>query len=374
MESDRIKNRSSNFELLRMIAMLMIVASHYAAHGIEKATVMDEAFLVWGTGTALRRAFTSFLNPGGEIGVALLFMITGYFLIRREGYSLKKTVLECVYYSVFAIVLCAVGMMTGGIPYMAGQNIVAFLARSIFMPMTSTAWWFVAVYVFLMLFSPVLNSFLRKLNQKGFLLLLICGGLVWYCLAGFIGTGFFDLQKAAFFYTIGAYISRFGAGKKVSGWILCPTAFLAWTGSAACFYLHGMQCFAGKGGGLADRVILALGSDLFVPLCAVTVFLFFRSLPVRQSNFINTAAATTFGIYLIHDSLIARPLIWYRWLRVAETQYFASLYPLRAVVTIVGIYAVCAALDFIRLKFAEPVMMKKADKLLQGLRQRFLQS
>ena len=374
MKSERVKNRSSNFELLRMTAMLMIVASHYAAHGIEKATVIDEAYLVWGTGTVLRRAFTAFLNPGGEVGVAMLFMITGFFQINREKYSLKKTVLECVYYSAFAIALCAVGMMTGGIPYMAGWNIAAFLARSVFMPMTSTAWWFVAVYVFLMLFSPVLNSFLRKLNQKGFLLLLICGGLVWYCLAGFIGTTFFDLQKAVFFYSIGAYISRFDIGKGISGWILGMAALLAWTGSAACFYLHGMQILAGSGGGFADRVILAVGSDLFVPLCAVTVFLLFRNLPIKQSIFINTAAATTFGIYLIHDSLIARPLIWYRWLRVAETQYFAALFPLLAVLTIVGIYVICAALDYIRLKYVEPVMMKKADKLLQKLKQRFLQS
>ena len=76
--------RESNFELLRILAMLMIVASHYAVHGI--------GFDNWTTGSLVNRWCIAFFFSGGEIGVALFFMISGYFLIIKEKISVKKVV------------------------------------------------------------------------------------------------------------------------------------------------------------------------------------------------------------------------------------------------------------------------------------------
>ena len=160
--------------------MLMIVASHYASHGIEKVLVEGEAYVQWAAGGAFQRAFTALMNPGGEVGVALLFMITGYFQIKKDKVSWKKLVLTVLFYSLFAMLLC-LGLLLagGGVPYMSGQNILTFFLRSLFMPLTSTAWWFVAVYVFLMLLSPVFNRFLLKLNRKGFPAFLLVFWGVW---------------------------------------------------------------------------------------------------------------------------------------------------------------------------------------------------
>ena len=106
------------------------------------------------------------------------------------------------------------------------------------MPLSSTLWWFVAVYVFLLL-SPTVNRFLVKLNRKGFLLFLLIGWAVWYGLAGIIGTEFFALQKAVFFYAMGTYVRIFASGrrKNPAGW--AALAFLGWAGSAFCFYQKG---------------------------------------------------------------------------------------------------------------------------------------
>ena len=99
---------------------------------------------------------------------------------------------------------------------MDGGSLVTFVLRSLFMPLSSSQWWFVAVYVFLLLLSPTVNRFLEKLNRKGFLLFLLIGWAVWYGLAGIIGTEFFALQKAVFFYAMGAYVRIFAFGRKKS--------------------------------------------------------------------------------------------------------------------------------------------------------------
>ena len=84
--NDLGNKRQSNIERLRILAMVMIIASHYAAHGIEMLAVEGEAWRRWAEGSLPNRAFTAFLNPGGEVGVALLFMITGYFQTGKRSF------------------------------------------------------------------------------------------------------------------------------------------------------------------------------------------------------------------------------------------------------------------------------------------------
>ena len=51
--------RQANIELLRVVAMLMIIGSHLALHGIQS----DMG--AWSAGNRINRIFTSMLKPGG---------------------------------------------------------------------------------------------------------------------------------------------------------------------------------------------------------------------------------------------------------------------------------------------------------------------
>ena len=98
--------RASNFELLRIIAMLMIVAAHYAGHGIRHV-LYPSTGTIWLTGNLINRAFTSFLIPGGKIGVGIFFALTGYFMIDKE-YKLQRLfnlILEVYFYSLLMLII-----------------------------------------------------------------------------------------------------------------------------------------------------------------------------------------------------------------------------------------------------------------------------
>lgn len=113
------KTRQSNFELLRIIAMIMIVSSHLACHGVQHVLDSNLAYVAYNGGTFVNKIFTSFLNPAGTVGVALFFMITGFFLCKKEKGSIKKVALESAFYSfllgfAFLITLVAEKVATGG--------------------------------------------------------------------------------------------------------------------------------------------------------------------------------------------------------------------------------------------------------------------
>lgn len=93
-----IKKRESNFELLRIFAMFMIITHHYVVHGILSLEGKID-YSVWRMGAFFNKIFSSVLWPGGGIGVALFFMITGYFSVDKEkSLKLKKIILTSVFY------------------------------------------------------------------------------------------------------------------------------------------------------------------------------------------------------------------------------------------------------------------------------------
>ena len=99
MLETKLKSRLSNFELLRIVAMFFIVASHYAYHGIWQIGTVNEG--VWKSASVSKKIFTCFLEQG-EVGVALFFMLSGFFLINKTRENLRKILIQTVLWSWFS--------------------------------------------------------------------------------------------------------------------------------------------------------------------------------------------------------------------------------------------------------------------------------
>lgn len=85
-----------------------------------------------------------------------------------------------------------------------------------------------------------------------------------------------------------------------------------------------------------------------VPVCTVSLFLFFKNCKFGYSKFINTVAPTTFGIYLIHDSGVGRTLIWDKIFHCLDVQYESVYFPLVALGTIVAVFICCSVIEYLR--------------------------
>ena len=91
----------------------------------------------------------------------------------------------------------------------------------------------------------------------------------------------------------------------------------------------------------------------------VCSFLFFKNLKIGYSKIINTVAASTFGVLLIHaNSNTMRRWLWQDILNNVGA-YKSGNVVIHAVVSVILIYVVCTVIDICRIKLLEAPVMKK---------------
>lgn len=89
---------------------------------------------------------------------------------------------------------------------------------------------------------------------------------------------------------------------------------------------------------------------------------FFKNLKIKQSKFINTVAASTFGVLLIHaNSDIMRQWLWRDMLENVKWYHTPWIY-LHAVGAVFGIYIVCTVIDMVRRYLFEKPFLEWLNK------------
>lgn len=149
--------RQANFELLRIIAMFMVVILHW---NTNSGLLLDVGSPVTGAGV-----WSLVTESVCIVAVNVYVLISGYFLssctfsFRRVAQVLVQTLFYTV---LIPPVLALVGVLSWSEvlnPY--------HIWNSIF-PVQSGHYWFVSAYVVLCLLSPFFNAGLETLSQNGY--------------------------------------------------------------------------------------------------------------------------------------------------------------------------------------------------------------
>ena len=372
-----MKERKSNFELLRIVAMLFIILGHSASHGIFHFGEAD-VFAAWQGGSLVNKAFSSLLLPGGAVGVGIFFMITGYFQVEKEKYSIKKVLLQVLFYglvisALYIVYLLVKGAFTAGMLWAFLKN---FFLKTMLNPLSGGSWWYVTAYFLIMLFSPLLNAFLKKLSPRGFMTFLMTLCIIWYGISYLTGGTYIQAERGLLFYSIGAYIKLHGDDVKVSA-VKCFSCLVGiWITGGLAYYFYSSIMVSNNGG--AGYTIMADLLDLYIfmvvtPLAAVSLFLWFKGLNMGRVKVINRIAGTTLGIYLIHDSEIFRTTLWQGIFHMDSGLYGSGLYPLYAIGISIIIFLAGMLIDLARQMLIQKPLEKTADKIEDKIRKRLFQ-
>lgn len=272
--------RKSNIELLRIVAMLMVLVLH---------TRYDGILSVYG-GIVDASHISKFLFEAVSIiGVNLFVLISGYFGIKLKKVSVLNLLFQIYWFALIGFIGCC--LLAGSIHVGAKQYMKLIFALSHNV-------WFVPCYFILMLISPMLNCFIEDKTIKQLAIytsvlyvITYLWNTVFQCIQGFdgYGWGFFIIL-----YLIGAIINKWEEIHKVNrvgclvGYIVCTIAIVT---------IGLIQNYIPVG----QSLLWAYNCPLV--LCSsICLFLFFISLDIKNNIVINTLASSSFAVLLFHLS------------------------------------------------------------------------
>ena len=281
-----MKQRNSNVELLRIVAMCMIIDVHYFGN-CNAATLA-----VPGTGNWI---VFQVLESLGICGVNLFVLITGFFSVNQYEIKIRKMVNLLVDIAFWGGVGYLLSMIVGWKGFDAKS-----LIKTVF-PILFGGRWFVKAYLILSCLIPFINLVIHSITKKSFQKLLLILFLLFSVWPSFLPNPPVDDYGYGFvhfivLYLIAAYI-RLYLNVYPPKW----TCLLGFVCATAMVIVCSMM---GVGYAWAYNFVLVIAG-------AASLFLWFIQLDIR-SKAINVLASCAFGVFLIHTDGFFSELIYHR--------------------------------------------------------------
>lgn len=281
-----MSTRSSNFELLRLVLMVMIVIHHCIVHGLGLISIGQEEGHLPLVIPQWQMPLADIINCLCICGVNCFILISGYFKIKAT----RKKILFLLLTEIFYVAL----LWT--LPNLIEGNVREALTSCFFL---SRGYWFVTDYIFLMILSPMINIAFERLSKHTINMILI-GLLVISCYFGF----FRDHPANTNGYTLLQFITMYFIGRKIA---VTDYSLGKYT-SASIYISSGVLCgvlmwLAYIQGRPETSWEMVYYNNPLVIISAISLFLLFKNFQF-QSSFINRISMSSFGIYLFQSSYL----------------------------------------------------------------------
>lgn len=353
----RRRTRNSSIELLRIIAMLMIVASH----GVMFSN-LDALSLPFGVNKVL---IETFLYSGGKIGVVAFFAISAWFLTDQGGVraGLRRVWIlerEMLFWSVLLLGVTVV--------VEHARPDMTLIARSLF-PTITALWWYPTAYAVFLLFFPFLSRGLKALDRGMHGALCVIMLVLWTVidmvmpLSG-VGLHGGDVFSFVYIYTLIAYYR----------WHMQPLGCAqTWALLVGGYALIAIGAVVGgllyQKTGKLQKLQVYLGSVEFrLPVLMVGLALFVLFARHEFHNgFVNALASSTFGVYLISEYPTMRQWIWRGpWVDFDAITRSPFSFSLIIAVTIV-VFVACVVFDQVRALLFELTVNRHSGRWFDAL-------
>ncbi|MBR1670929.1 MAG: acyltransferase [Butyrivibrio sp.] len=342
-----MKKRNPGFELLRIIAMFMILFLHYNQH--------TGALLKVGENYSAVKIFANIIESFCIAGINTYVLISGFFL--SKGRPRITRLLNLLLQVYFYTLVISVAMMAVGSYALREGNFVYKLSQYIF-PISTEHYWFVTAYVIMYVLSPVMNAAAEHLTRRQ-LKAVIIGLLVWFSfIKSFVPLLFptdrfgYDYGWFICLYLIAAYIRRY------------DVALFGSAQKSAVVYLASCCCIAAmsislyfvnlRWGGFVHYQTVPFGYNFFFTLTAsLGLFSFFRNFRMKEGKFADAVrfiGPLTFGVYLLHMHVEIRDR-WVDWISALFGKAPMDnilLFSWHAVRTVVIVFAAGIFVDWVR--------------------------
>lgn len=275
-------DRESNFELLRIICMLLIIWGH-----LTNKYLVSEPIL------GLNYIETHFLKSFTTVAVNVFVLISGYFSISFKLPRILKLGQLTWFYSVTLLILTV----------SSGWHSINYYDITFFVPIFSKKYWFITIYIILYILSPCLNKLALSISKNHFKSILFIGFFiiyVWHTLSFIlnfnrpIDDAGYGIPNFIYLYLLGRYIKLHGNIYTIKQNILLLYFII-------CMSLFTFQLTYSIILGFSFTALFSYNT-IFVFLGSVALFLFFAKLNIGYNSFINKWAKYCLAVYVIHTN------------------------------------------------------------------------
>ncbi len=280
--------RASNFELLRLLAMLLVLILHanYLTFRFPSSELLNSQPIgalgqIWSESLAI-------------VGVNVFVLISGYFGIRLRIKGIVSLLFQAAFYTIgIYLTLIALDLE----PFQTK----AFLRT--FYPLDRSKEWFLPTYLSLMIFSPILNAFIEKQTEQGlrhYLIFFYVLSTLFGFLSDQLGVQYgYSLISFSGIYLLGRYfrlyperINRYKTTTLIGTYLGISFA------QSLALFIYGYASGESIVSNALTGKFLSYASPLNI-LTSTALFLAFSRMKL-QSRAINWIASSTFAVYLIH--------------------------------------------------------------------------
>lgn len=325
--------RNSNIELLRIIAMVLIIGHHYRVCSTSGGVEFSQ------------NSFAGLLfNMGGKYGVDLFVIISSYYLVDSR-FKVNRIIRTCLQTWCYSIAFLILAIITHS-QLLSGKMILMSV-----LPVIYKEYWFVTSYIGLLVLSPFLNKLFCNLDKKEhFSLCFVLLSMYFAIPSIFIksDTYFSHLGMFITIYTVVCYLKKYGMPIKQTKKCLLYALILY------AFIFLESSIFVVLGAIDTTRIELwnyckVMGfSEYSVLLLLSAIFLFyvFVSIPSYSNKIIDRIGKATFGIYLIHDNWFLREILWGNLLHTKDFLY-SNVYIIYSICAVIVVFLISLFVDLL---------------------------
>lgn len=302
------KKKMMNLELLRCVAMMMVIVLHYLGKGDLLPSMSSQT--LDGTG------ITAWIMESLSVVAVNVYMLISGYLLCESGFKWNRFVKLLLQLWFYSVVFGLLGVVLGT----ASEPFTLYYLLQLIFPVFMEHYWFMTAYVFLYMMLPFLGMALAKMTRaqhKSVMLLFVAAFSVLKSVLPVrltMDKKGYDVLWYLTVFLVAAYVRKYGMpafAKKSRAIMLYLGGVVAMFGGLMVYRMIYLKF---------DRLDSLLQvfmeyNHIFCLLAALGLFLLFLQFEVKGilGKLAGFAGPLTLGIYLLHENLGFR-YAWQKWL------------------------------------------------------------
>lgn len=369
LDKREIPARNSGIELLKLIAIILIVISHVVQTLREEniySPFNDYVLDLSIASNKISNFVLSFFSCFGVWGNTIFIVCSSWFLLRSSAYNKRKwfNILFEVWFVSIVILVVTLFIRQGNISS-------TFIICSLF-PTTFTNNWYITCYLLFYPIHPLLNIIIYKLDKKQLFRVCVAAFLLYCCLNSLIPGVFFSSRFIIWItiYFLMAYHQLYMkefANNMVYNIVLLIVGLVSYLGIAFVTNFLGLHIHY-----LNNQVLhWAINGNPFLIVVSIAMFNLARRVSYNI-KIINYFSSLSLLIYIIHENIILRT-----YYRTEMWHYIYRVYGYDNILLWVFIMAIVVLIfsiitSIIYDKTIRPIIKTMSENIYYFVRKRYL--